>query len=111
METIPDPILIEPGVKYFLHHTLKQCHITRENMHNFIMNVCIFLFFVFVVSMILLYKYKTRPSPKELEEKEHKKHEYILSKVKMYQEHKKRVNQALITGLPLWENEHAILYS
>ena len=66
-------------------------------------NIGMFLFFVFVVSLMLLYKYKSRPSPREIEEKEAKKHEYILSKIKMFQEHKKRVNQALITGLPVWE--------
>ena len=29
------PILIEPGVRYFLNETLKQCHIFKENYNNF----------------------------------------------------------------------------
>jgi hypothetical protein len=47
----PKPILIEPGVKYFLHQTLKQCHNVREKFHNTIFNIGLFskhsiLFFI-----------------------------------------------------------------
>ena len=32
----PKPVLTEPGVKYFLSQTLKQCHIAKDNFHNLI---------------------------------------------------------------------------
>ena len=40
------PILTEPGTKYFLSQTLKQCHIIRNKFHNVIFNVGLFVFFL-----------------------------------------------------------------
>ena len=39
------PILTEPGTKYFLSQTLKQCHIIRNKFHNVVFNVGLFVFF------------------------------------------------------------------
>jgi hypothetical protein len=103
---IPKPSLIEPGVKYFLRETLKQCHNFKEKYHNFLFNVGLFLAFLFVVGLILLYKYKGRLTPVEREQKTREKQQYILSKIKTFQEAKKQAHQELITGLPNWENEH-----
>ena len=36
--------------------------------------------------------------------------QYILSKIKNYQEAKRKASQELITGLPMWENEYDNLY-
>jgi hypothetical protein len=33
------PALTEPGVKYFLHQTLKQCHAVRDNFHNTVLTL------------------------------------------------------------------------
>jgi hypothetical protein len=30
----PKPTLTEPGVRYFLNQTLKQCHVIKNNFHN-----------------------------------------------------------------------------
>jgi hypothetical protein len=57
-EASPKPVLTEPGVKYFLHQTLKQCHIVRDNFHNMIFNIGLFIGFLLVLGLILLYKYK-----------------------------------------------------
>ena len=65
----PKPELTEPGVTYFLHQTLKQCHIVRDNFHNMIFNVGLFIGFLLVLGLILLYKYKGKLSPVELEKK------------------------------------------
>ena len=103
---IPKPSLIEPGVKYFLRETLKQCHQFKEKYHNFLFNLGLFLLFLFIVGMILLYKYKGRLTPTEIEQKTREKQQYILSKIKTFQEAKKQAHQELITGLPNWENEY-----
>ena len=42
----PKPKLTEPGVKYFLNNALKQSHIIREEFHNMIFNIGMFIFFV-----------------------------------------------------------------
>jgi len=103
---IDKPCLIEPGTKYFLRETLKQCHMFKEKYHNFLFNLGLFLFFLFIVGSILLYKYKGRLTSTEKEQKTREKHQYILSKIKTFQQAKKQAHQELITGLPNWENEY-----
>jgi hypothetical protein len=103
------PILTEPGVKYFLGQTLKQCHIVRNNFHNIVFNVGLFVSFMLVLGLLLLYKYKGRLTPKEKERKNQEKQQYILSKIKQLQETKKRAHQELITGLPTWDSEFEVI--
>ena len=76
------PVLTEPGVKYFLNQTLKQCHVVRNNFHNTVFNIGMFIGFLIILGLIL------------------------LSKIKQLQEAKKIAQQELITGLPRWENEY-----
>jgi len=106
----PKPILIEPGVKYFLHQTLKQCHNVREKFHNTIFNIGLFILFLIILGLILLYKYKGKLTPVEIERKNKEKQQYILSKIQNFQQAKRRAHQELITGLPEWESEYDIIH-
>lgn len=99
------PILTEPGVKYFLNETLKQCHKFKEKYHNYMFNVGILFAFFIITGIILLYKYKGKLTPEEIEQNELRKKKYILSKIKNYQDAKIRSQQELITGLPHWDTE------
>jgi hypothetical protein len=63
------PILTEPGVKYFLHQTLKQCHTIRDNFHNMVFNIGLFIAFLLALGLILFYKYKGKLTPVEIEKK------------------------------------------
>jgi hypothetical protein len=99
------PMLTEPGVKYFIGETLKQCHNFKEQYQNMIFNVGLFIIFVIILGSLLLYKYKGKLTPEEIEEKESIKKHYILSKIKNFQDAKIRAQQELITGLPHWETE------
>jgi len=103
------PELVEPGVKYFLHQSLKQCHVIKEKFHNTIFNIGLFIAFLIVLGIILLYKYKGKLTPIEVQKKNKEKQEYILSKIINFQESKKRAHQELITGLPSWEEEHEMI--
>jgi len=105
------PVLTEPGVKYFLHQTLKQCHIARDNFHNLVFNIGLFIGFLIILGLILLYKYKGRLTPVEIERKNKEKQQYILSKIKIFQEAKRTAHQELITGLPAWDSEYDIIHS
>jgi len=107
----PKPTLTEPGVKYFLNHALKQSHIIRENFHNTIFNIGMFIFFLLILGGILIYKYKGKLTPVEIMKKNKEKHQYILEKIKNFQIAKQRAHQELITGLPQWENEYDIIHS
>jgi len=103
--TFAKPILTEPGVKYFLNETLKQCHSFKEKYNNMLFNIGITICFFIILGILLLYKYKGKLTPEEIEQKDTEKKYYILSKIKNYQEAKLRSQQELITGLPHWENE------
>jgi uncharacterized membrane protein YciS (DUF1049 family) len=106
----PKPTLTEPGVKYFLHQSLKQCHIVRDNFYNMVFNVGLLIGFLLILGLILLYKDKGKLTPAELQIKNKEKQQYILSKIKIFQENKRIAQQELITGLPAWDNEYDIIH-
>ena len=103
------PMLVEPGVRFFLGETLKQCHNFRETYKNTIYNILILIGFLTILGLLLLYKYKGKLTPEEIIEKERLKKQYILSRIRNYQDAKIKAQQELITGLPHWENEFDII--
>jgi hypothetical protein len=100
------PTLVEPGVKYFLKETLKQCNEFKHTYHNYIFNISLGALFFFILGLLLLYKYKGKLTPSEKDMKNREKQQYILSKIKNYQDAKRIAQQELITGLPQWENDY-----
>jgi hypothetical protein len=105
------PKLTEPGVKYFLHQTLKQCHVARDNFHNMVFNIGLFIAFLIILGFILLYKYKGKLTPVEVAQKNKEKQQYILSKIQNFQQAKRIAHQEIITGLPNWDDEYDIIHS
>ena len=99
------PSLIEPGTRYFLGQSLKVTHEYKLQFYNKMINIGLFIGFCVILGAILLYKYKGRLTPMEKEMKNKEKQQYILQRIKKFQEAKKRAHQELITGLPEWENE------
>jgi len=108
-ENISKPRLTEPGVKYFINESLKQCHRFKEQYQNTMFNIGLLGLFLIILGFLLLYKYKGKLTPQEIEEKETLKKQYILSKIKNYQDAKIKTQQSLITGLPHWENDFDII--
>jgi hypothetical protein len=106
---ISKPMLTEPGVKYFLNETLKQCHKFKEKHQNILFNIGLLVGFFIILGILLLYKYKGKLTPEEIEERDLKKKRYILSKIRNYEDSKIKAQQELITGLPHWENEFDII--
>ena len=104
-EDCSKPLLIEPGVKYFLNETLKQCNEFKNKYNNILFNISLFIFFILILGIILLYKYKGKLTPMEKEKLNRDKQQYILEKIKKFQEAKKQASQDLITGLPYWESD------
>lgn len=104
------PLLIEPGVKYFFNETLKQCRDFKNKYQNILLNVGLFLGFLILLGLILLFKYKGKLTSSEKAQRNYEQQQYILSKIKNFQEAKKRASQELITGLPDWENEFEVLH-
>ena len=50
------PSLIEPGVKFFLNQTLKQCHEFKNKYNNIIFNISLAVGFFLLLGTILLFK-------------------------------------------------------
>ena len=98
------PTLIEPGVRYFLNGTLKECRKFKDNYISVIFNISMILLLFALVGGFLMYRYKGKPTPAELDLKNRKKQEYIVSKLQQLVIEKKKnsVNTTMITGLPEW---------
>jgi hypothetical protein len=73
-------------------------------------NVLLLLFFLIILGVILLFKYKGKLTPVEKDLKERTKQQYILSKIKNFQDAKRIAHQELITGLPGWDNDYQNFY-
>ena len=50
------PTLIEPGVKYFLNGTLKECRKFKDNYISVIFNISMILLLVALVGGFLMYR-------------------------------------------------------
>ena len=97
--------LIEPGIKYFIGSTLKECHRFKFTRYSVLYNIVMCLLFVGAVGGFLVYCYKGKLTPAEIELKNRKKQEYIISKLQQLALHKKKQSQgqSLITDLPSWD--------
>ena len=99
------PILIEPGIKYYLSQSLKNCRSLKDYYYNIVFNVGIFIIFVTVIIIVLNFKYKGATSNYEKIKKEEKKKLYILEQIKKMQQLQKNNSMDLITNLPLYKKE------
>ena len=104
------PNLIEPGVKYFLNETLKNCNKKRVQYNNNLFNFLLFLAFSTVLGIFLYYKFKSRPTKSDLEEREQQKKYYILSKIKSLNEKAAQERQQMITNLPKFESDYELMH-
>jgi len=95
------PILIEPGVSYWLNNVLNKSRKFREKNMNLVFNISMSFLFIISISGFLAYKYKGRLSPDEIQEKNNIKKTYILSKLqKLAAIRKTKNNDNMITDLP-----------
>jgi hypothetical protein len=110
MFSIGGPTLTEPGVKYFLRETLKQCHDKRVTHYNIIWNCGFFLFFMVLIGLILAYRKRHKLTPEEKKEKQEKDHARVMVKIKALREERKKMNNEIITNLPKFENDFEIMH-
>lgn len=97
--------LIEPGMKYFLGSTLRECRLFKYAHYNVIFNSIMTLLFLLVIGSLLFYCYKGKLTPAEIALKNRQKQEYIISKLQQLALYKKKQtqSQSLITDLPSWD--------
>lgn len=101
MET---PNLTEPGMKYWLSQSLREMRRFKDRNLTIIFNFTMTIALVAVVSGFLIFKYKGKLTPQEIAVKQQKKKEYLISKLVKIGETKRKINETMITDLPVWSN-------
>ncbi len=96
------PKLIEPGTRYFLNASLNRCSELKNKYYNLVFNITVFIGLLSTIGLILYFKYKGRLSKHDMEIKETQKREYVMSRIKNYQDTRRKEQQQIITNLPKW---------
>lgn len=92
-----NPRLVEPRVKYVLNNYLYKLKLDTELKKNLIFNIVCLSSILFIIIFTLYIKYKGRLTKEELKKKEQKKKEYILTRLRKYQ----NMIQQPLTNIPL----------
>ena len=107
IDPIP-PKLVDQSTMYYLDGALKKSHEIRVKYHQIIWNAGLIFTCVFVIAAFLYYRYTNRPTKEEANYKLIKDQEYVLSKIRYFQEQRQRINEsnrtaegAEISGLPV----------
>ena len=103
------PILIEPGMKYFMRETLKKCKTNKFEHYSKMFNIIGFISFILILGIFLVVRYKGKLTPIEKQYKLNEQRHYILSTIKQFQDVKRQQNQELITNIPKWESDLKIM--
>jgi hypothetical protein len=109
MEDSIAPKLIDESAKYYLDGALKKSHQIRVKYHAIIWNGGLVATFCLIMGAFLYYRYTHRPTASEANYKLIKDQEYVLSKIRWFQEESRRIQEAgnrqlngsEITGLPV----------
>jgi hypothetical protein len=94
------PKLIETGVYNHIRNTLHNCREHRSNTFYVLLNVGIFSVFVLIIGIILYVCYNQKKTPYEIQQKQLKDQEYVLSKIRFYQGQIRVPLSSGISGLP-----------
>ena len=100
--------LVEPGVKYFLNETLKQCQHNKYIYYNQLYNIVLFMLFIFVLGGILVYTYKNKENSYQRKQREINQGEYLASKIHKIKMEKQRERGQMITNIPEFESSQHI---
>ena len=101
------PSLCEPGMKYFLKGSLKECKKFRDSHSTLLFNLGAFILLCIGFCGLLWYRYKGKPSPEEIKQKQRETHSYLISKLQQYTAARQKSNPNMITDLPVWDRKIA----
>ena len=108
----PAPKLIDTSAIQYLDSALKKSHEIRIKYHRILWNAGLVFGVFFIVAAVLYYRYTNRPTPKEANYKLIKDQEYVLSKIRFFQEQNQQIQEsnrlaagAEISGLPVLQRE------
>ena len=97
------PRLIENTAKNYLFNTLKSCHEHRVTIYYYVFNISVFIIFALITGYTLYYCYTHKLTDYEKEQKMIRDQQYIMSKIRFYQQENKERKTSSITNLPFLE--------
>ena len=99
--------LVEPGVKYFISETLKNCNKAKMEYYSTLLNIFLFTSLITIVGMILYFNYKTDDQSYKQREKMRKQEEYLANVIHKVKREQQRERGQMITNIPEFESlEH-----
>jgi hypothetical protein len=96
------PSLTEPGTRYYIGGSLKECRKFKDKYITLLFNLGMIALFIIFFGSILMYRYNGNISPAEIDLRNRKKKEYIISKLNQLGEIKQK--KSMITDIPMWNN-------
>jgi len=97
------PRLIDANLRGYLQETLRRCHQNKTTLYVWTFNLGIFLAFVLLVGSVLYFRRRSKDVPEYIKEQQQLvEQNYVLSKIREYQNYEKRRRQetSMITDLP-----------
>jgi hypothetical protein len=97
------PRLIENSARYYLFNVLQQCHHNRVSIYYYFINISVLVIFLATTALILYYCSQNKITDFEKKRRMIKDQEYVLSKIRFYQELNEKKQQSeisQITNLP-----------
>lgn len=96
------PRLIDTGVRNYMHIALQTCHENRIRIYSTAFNILVLVSFLIFFSLALYYSYINKPSEHDKYKKQLQDQQYVLSKIRYYQNQKElqREQVSKITDLP-----------
>lgn len=79
------PRLVEKNIKYILDNQLYQIKLDSEKRKMLILNIGILLLLLFIIFITLYFKYNGKQDVEKKKDRERKKKEYILNRLRKYQ--------------------------
>ena len=103
--------LIEPSVKNYLFNTLQKCHSKRVDVYFYVLNIGVLLIFGAIVIATLYYCYTQKPNEYDRQQKLIKDQEYVMSKIRFYQEQRKNDEETKFSKRGIELNNVCVLRS
>jgi len=94
MDDGPAPKLIDTSAIYYLDNALKKSHEIRVKYHGILWNFGLVFVVAFIFCTFLYYRYTSKPTPSEANYKLIKDQEFVLSKIRFFQEQNKKINES-----------------
>jgi hypothetical protein len=93
------PRLIENSARHYLFNTLHKCHENRVSIYYYALNFGVLFLFIGIVGLVLYYCSKQKLTEYEKQQKTMKDQQYILSKIRYYQEDTKQRKESQVSSI------------